>query len=56
MPQDILVQFVALWVVIDPIGTIPVFVAVAKNEEPAARSRMALSARRDARRPPGAAS
>ena len=37
-------QFVTLWVVIDPIGTIPVFVAVAAHMPVRARRRMAWQA------------
>lgn len=42
--QEIFEQFVTLWVVIDPIGTIPVFVAVTAAVDPAIRSRIALQA------------
>ena len=42
--QDIFEQFVMLWVVIDPIGTIPVFVAVTAGIAPAERLRVALLA------------
>ena len=44
MAQEIFEEFVILWVVIDPIGTIPVFVAVTAGVEAAERSRMALHA------------
>lgn len=44
MVQDIFEQFVTLWVVIDPIGTIPVFVAVTAGIEASKRSRVALHA------------
>lgn len=37
-------QFVTLWVVIDPIGTIPIFVAVAAGLDAGAQRRMALMA------------
>lgn len=37
-------EFVILWVVIDPIGTIPVFVAVTAGVEASKRSRVALHA------------
>jgi multiple antibiotic resistance protein len=37
-------QFVTLWVVIDPVGTIPVFVAVAGSLAAGARRRVALQA------------
>ncbi|WP_171098912.1 MULTISPECIES: MarC family protein [unclassified Ruegeria] len=40
----LLEQFVTLWVVIDPIGTIPVFIAVTAGIEAAARRRVALLA------------
>lgn len=44
MVQDIVEQFVTLWVVIDPIGTIPVFVAVTAAIEAANRLKVALHA------------
>ena len=44
MVQDILEQFVTLWVVIDPIGTIPVFVAVTAGLEASSRPKVALHA------------
>ena len=44
MIQDIFEQFVTLWVVIDPIGTIPVFVAVTAGIEASKRSKVALHA------------
>ena len=44
MVQDIFEQFVTLWVVIDPIGTIPVFVAVTAGIEASKRSRVAIHA------------
>jgi multiple antibiotic resistance protein len=44
MVQGIFEQFVTLWVVIDPIGTIPVFVAVTAGIEASKRSRVALHA------------
>ena len=44
MVQDIFEQFVTLWVVIDPIGTIPVFVAVTAGIEASKRSKVALHA------------
>ncbi len=37
-------DFITLWVVIDPIGTIPVFIAVTSGIEPADRRRTALLA------------
>jgi multiple antibiotic resistance protein len=42
--NNLLEHFVTLWVVIDPIGTIPVFIAVTAGLEAAARRRMALLA------------
>jgi multiple antibiotic resistance protein len=42
--NNLLEHFVTLWVVIDPIGTIPVFIAVTAGVEAAARRRMALLA------------
>ncbi|RYH11231.1 MarC family protein [Tropicimonas sp. IMCC6043] len=42
--QHIIEQFVTLWVVIDPIGTIPVFVAVTATMSAQARRRTALQA------------
>ncbi|WP_068110309.1 MarC family protein [Tropicimonas marinistellae] len=42
--QDLLEQFVTLWVVIDPIGTIPVFVAVTAAMSAAERRKTALQA------------
>lgn len=42
--QSIFEQFVTLWVVIDPIGTIPVFVAVTAAVEASRRPRIALQA------------
>ncbi|MGI9480967.1 MAG: MarC family protein [Hyphomicrobiales bacterium] len=42
--QDVFEQFVTLWVVIDPIGTIPVFVAVTAGLEASQRPRVALQA------------
>ena len=44
MLQEIFEQFVILWVVIDPIGTIPVFVAVTAGIESSKRSGVALHA------------
>lgn len=44
MPHDIFHQFVFLWVVIDPIGTIPVFVAVTGGLEASQRPKIALQA------------
>jgi multiple antibiotic resistance protein len=44
MTVSIFEQFVTLWVVIDPIGTIPVFVAVTAALDPAAHRRIALQA------------
>ncbi|WP_171121398.1 MULTISPECIES: MarC family protein [unclassified Ruegeria] len=42
--NNLLEHFVTLWVVIDPIGTIPVFIAVTAGLEAAARRKMALVA------------
>lgn len=42
--QALFEQFVTLWVVIDPIGTIPVFVAVTAGTEPSKRPLIALQA------------
>lgn len=42
--QTILSNFVLLWAVIDPIGTIPVFVAATRNHTDADRRRTALRA------------
>ena len=44
MAQEIFQQFVTLWVVIDPIGTVPVFVAVTAGLAPAKRVKVALHA------------
>ena len=44
MVQIVFEQFVTLWVVIDPIGTIPVFVAVTAAFTTAKRARIALQA------------
>lgn len=43
-PDQILQEFITLWVVIDPIGTIPVFLAVTAGLTVAARRRVALKA------------
>ena len=42
--QDIFEQFVTLWVVIDPIGTIPVFVAVTAGIDGTKHTRIAVQA------------
>src|SRR5262245_50875825 len=42
--QSILSDFVLLWAVIDPIGTIPVFISATQNETNAGRRRIALRA------------
>ena len=42
--QDLIERFVTLWVVIDPIGTIPVFIAVTAGMDAAARRKTALQA------------
>ena len=44
MVQNIIEQFVTIWVVIDPIGTIPVFVAVTAGLEASSRPKVALHA------------
>ncbi|MGI3165260.1 MarC family protein [Pseudooceanicola sp. 200-1SW] len=44
MTADLFEQFVTLWVVIDPIGTIPVFVAVTAGLGPKARRKAAVQA------------
>lgn len=42
--QEILQTFVLLWAVIDPIGTIPVFIAATRNRSDAERKKIALLA------------
>jgi len=42
--QAILSNFVLLWAVIDPIGTVPVFISATKNHSEADRRRIALRA------------
>ncbi|WP_028092153.1 MarC family protein [Pseudodonghicola xiamenensis] len=42
--QSILNQFVTLWVVIDPIGTIPVFIAITAGTAATMRKKVALQA------------
>jgi len=44
MSPTLLEQFVVLWVVIDPIGTIPVFTAVTAAQTPSQQRRTALQA------------
>ena len=44
MTQEIFEEFVILWVVIDPIGTIPVFIAVTAGIEASKRPMVALHA------------
>ena len=44
MVQEIIQQFVTLWVVIDPIGTVPVFVAVTAGIQSSNRLKVALHA------------
>ncbi len=44
MTEGIFSQFVTLWVVIDPIGTVPVFVAVSAGMKASMRPRLALHA------------
>lgn len=42
--EDLLHTFVVLWAVIDPIGTIPVFIAVTKKYDPSEKSKIAKRA------------
>lgn len=42
--QDLIERFVTLWVVIDPIGTVPVFIAVTAGMDSIARRKTALQA------------
>ena len=42
--QDLVERFVTLWVVIDPIGTVPVFIAVTAGIDAAARRKTAFQA------------
>lgn len=42
--QDLIERFVTLWVVIDPIGTIPVFIAVTAGMDQVARKKTAMQA------------
>jgi multiple antibiotic resistance protein len=42
--QDLIERFVTLWVVIDPIGTIPVFIAVTAGMDQIARRKTAIQA------------
>jgi multiple antibiotic resistance protein len=42
MLTELISEFVTLWVVIDPIGTVPIFLAITKNMSPAERNRAAL--------------
>lgn len=44
MMQALVEEFVTLWVVIDPIGTVPVFIAVTAAMAPAVRKKTALQA------------
>ncbi len=44
MWQTVIEQFVSLWVVIDPIGTIPVFIGVTKSLSPAMQRKTAIRA------------
>ena len=43
-PELLLHDFITLWVVIDPIGTLPVFLAVTYGLSAKARRRVALRA------------
>ena len=42
--QELLNTFVLLWAVIDPIGTVPVFIAATRNRSDAERKKIALIA------------
>lgn len=42
--QDLIERFVTLWVVIDPIGTVPVFIAVTAGLDQVARRKTAMQA------------
>jgi len=42
--ESLISSFIVLWAVIDPIGTIPVFIAVTKNYEEVEKKRIALVA------------
>lgn len=42
--QDLIERFVTLWVVIDPIGTVPVFIAVTAGMDQVARKKTAIQA------------
>jgi multiple antibiotic resistance protein len=42
--QDLIERFVTLWVVVDPIGTVPVFIAVTAGMDSIARKKTALQA------------
>ncbi len=42
--QQIISNFVLLWAVIDPIGTVPVFISATKNHKPEERKHIALVA------------
>ena len=44
MSQTILEEFVTLWVVVDPIGTVPVFIAVTKDYDASTKRRIAIRA------------
>ncbi|QDU57452.1 MarC family protein [Aeoliella mucimassa] len=41
---DVITKFVLLWAVIDPVGTIPVFISSTASQSPAERRRIALRA------------
>jgi multiple antibiotic resistance protein len=43
-PDEILTSLVLLWAVIDPIGTVPVFISVTRGRSPAERRRIAAIA------------
>ncbi|MFT5342825.1 MAG: multiple antibiotic resistance protein, partial [Paracoccaceae bacterium] len=42
--QDLIERFVTLWVVIDPIGTVPVFIAVTAGMDQITRKKTAIQA------------
>ena len=44
MLQEAIGKFVILWAVIDPIGTIPVFISATSDRTPAEQRRIALIA------------
>ena len=42
--SEVIAMLVLLWAVIDPIGTVPVFISVTKDREPKDRNRIAFVA------------